>query len=276
MSLILEALRKSEAERRRGLMPDLRAELPPAPTRVAATAWPWRNIAAGLALLALAAWLATSPWRSHPATPASDADERHATALPRVPHLQPMAAAPPRAHAERQMPSRTIAEKTASSEARGVRPAAPPAFDAGPPVSVTAAGHGSPSRGEGGRDIAIHVASAAAPPRATAAATTPATGNATGPAALPDIAPPSPPLQSTGSGNAPLQLSDLAPGERKALPPLRLSMHLWNDDPARRFVILDGNRLGEGDRIGDLVVTAIVRDGVLLDWNGRALKVPLR
>ena len=29
MSLILEALRKSEAERRRGEMPDLRAELPP-------------------------------------------------------------------------------------------------------------------------------------------------------------------------------------------------------------------------------------------------------
>ena len=36
MSLILEALRKSEAERRRGQVPGLHAELPPAarPTRM--------------------------------------------------------------------------------------------------------------------------------------------------------------------------------------------------------------------------------------------------
>ena len=43
MSLILEALRKSEAQRRRAQAPDLRAELPPAPLqrRVAIPAWAW-------------------------------------------------------------------------------------------------------------------------------------------------------------------------------------------------------------------------------------------
>jgi general secretion pathway protein B len=41
-------------------------------------------------------------------------------------------------------------------------------------------------------------------------------------------------------------------------------------------VIVDGNRLVEGDRIGDVVVTTITTDGVLLDWNGRRLKLPIR
>jgi general secretion pathway protein B len=53
-------------------------------------------------------------------------------------------------------------------------------------------------------------------------------------------------------------------------------MHMWNDDPTQRFVILDGNRLHEGDRIGEAIVTAITTDGVLLDWNGRRLKLPIR
>ncbi|RFP59434.1 hypothetical protein D0Y53_10730 [Luteimonas weifangensis] len=75
--------------------------------------------------------------------------------------------------------------------------------------------------------------------------------------------------------DAPLSLSALSVEERRALPPLKLSMHLWNPDPARRFVILDGQRAGEGDRIGDAVVVAIARDGVLLDWNGRRLRLPL-
>ena len=47
---------------------------------------------------------------------------------------------------------------------------------------------------------------------------------------------------------------------------------MWNDDPSQRFVILDGDRLREGDRIGDAVVTAITRDGVVLDWNGQAVE----
>lgn len=83
--------------------------------------------------------------------------------------------------------------------------------------------------------------------------------------------PPSPP-----SSDPLLQLSDLSAEERKSLPPLKLSMHLWNPDPAKRFAILDGTRVGEGDRVGDAVVAAITRDGVVLDWNGRRLRVPIR
>jgi general secretion pathway protein B len=73
-----------------------------------------------------------------------------------------------------------------------------------------------------------------------------------------------------------LSLADLDPATRKALPPLHVSMHLWDADPTRRFVILDGNRRAEGDRVGPAVVTAITRDGVTLEWNGRRIQVPLR
>lgn len=72
------------------------------------------------------------------------------------------------------------------------------------------------------------------------------------------------------------RLADLGTEERQQLPPLKLSMHMWNDAPAQRFVILDGQRLGEGDRIGEAVVEQITRDGAILAWNGRRLRVGMR
>lgn len=84
--------------------------------------------------------------------------------------------------------------------------------------------------------------------------------------------PPSPPVPVDDT----IALSDLSVDERKALPPLKLSMHLWNTNPAQRFVILDGNRLHEGDRAGDAVVTSITQDGVVLAWNGRRILLSIR
>ena len=73
-----------------------------------------------------------------------------------------------------------------------------------------------------------------------------------------------------------LRVSDLGNAERSQLPPLKLSMHTWNDAPAQRFVIVDGTRLAIGDHLGALVVADIDSDGVVFDWNGRLLKLPLR
>ena len=72
-----------------------------------------------------------------------------------------------------------------------------------------------------------------------------------------------------------LELSDLTADERRALPPLKLSMHLWSEDPARRFVILDGHRLGEGDRAGNAIVERIDPTGVILAADGRRIRLPL-
>jgi general secretion pathway protein B len=229
MSLILEALRKSEAERRRAQAPDLRAELPPAPAqrRVAMPMWAWL-LPASAVLLAAAWWLRT-PDQAGPATTDSDAGmsaHRETTpTLPVVPRLSPPAAvvAP--------KPATAVAQTSTSTQAPS-------------PAVAQAAVVAAP------KSIPVPVEPLPMPPVAT------------------------PPADAKDSDI--LQLSDLSAAERKSLPPLKVSMHMWDGDPARRFVIVDGNRLVEGDRVGDAVVTTITADGVLLDWNGRRVKLPIR
>ena len=73
----------------------------------------------------------------------------------------------------------------------------------------------------------------------------------------------------------PAPAQDIASIDDTALPPVKLSMHMWDESPARRFVILDGQRMGEGDRNGEVTVLAIERDGVVIERNGQRARVPL-
>lgn len=82
--------------------------------------------------------------------------------------------------------------------------------------------------------------------------------------------------QQGNSPDALLRLADLSTAERGTLPPLRMSMHLWAPAAADRFVILDGSRMGEGDRVGAAVIEEITPDGAVLAWQGRRVKVPVR
>ena len=50
---------------------------------------------------------------------------------------------------------------------------------------------------------------------------------------------------------------------------------MWDAAPDKRFVILNGQRMGEGDRNGDVQVVAIERDGVLVERDGQRARVPL-
>src|SRR5690606_25468116 len=81
MSLILEALRKSEAERRRGEAPDLRVELPPvaSPRRAAVPAWAG---IAGVALVLLAALALLWPSGTGPETQRIEVADREAVEAP--------------------------------------------------------------------------------------------------------------------------------------------------------------------------------------------------
>jgi general secretion pathway protein B len=247
MSLILEALRKSEAQRRRATVPDVHAELAPPPTTRSRHRVVRGAGIALIALLSLALWINRAAMV--PATPAirpvtSGAAVAPVTvqvpALPLVRHLSP----PP------APPARIESSMAATAPTRAPAPARSPA-------SVHATTIASPD--------AARTAAIAAPPMATSTTS-----------ARPPPAVTAPAMSAMSSPSATLSLADLSVDERKALPPLKMSMHLWNDDPAQRLVIIDGNRLHEGDRIGDAVLTAIVADGVLLDWNGRRLKLPIR
>lgn len=234
MSLILEALRKSEAERRRAQVPDLLAE-PQAAAPVARRAPPrWPLIAAGAVVVLGAAWFVLRP--SAPPAVAVAADEVRPPAMESAPISAPVQATP----------------QPAARPANLRRPlvVATPAPAAPPTTPVAPAPTPAPER--------VQVAAAPVPPPARAEPVAP-------PAASPARA-----LDTVE------RITDLGNDERKQLPPLKLSMHMWNDVATRRFVIIDGTRLTVGDRLGSLVVADIVPDGVLLDWNGRALKLPLR
>lgn len=244
MSLILEALRKSEAERRRAQAPDLFAEPQLALPR-ARSAWPqsrWFALGAlGVVALIATVLLVRAMWL--PAAPAGVAR----SAIP-----EPAPAAPDVA----TTPAPSSTPRAAAATAPAALPAArPPAADPAP-VSV-------PSMPPG-------------PTAAVVVAPPPARATPEPVAAAPvGVAVP------VGAADAPVdtgtqRLADLGTEQRQQLPPLKLSMHMWDDAPAQRFVILDGQRLGEGDRIGDAVVEQITRDGAILAWNGRRLRVGLR
>ena len=204
MSLILEALRKSEAERRRDSAPDVAMELPPAPVRrTRPIPWlVWPVVVAFLGLLALAGWMGKR------------AGERDRIAPPATTAPAPVIAAPAIATQPVALPP--AATPPATADLPAVQP--PPATPSTLPAAV--------------------------PPASTARAVPAATD------ATPDIA-------------------------TTALPPVKLSMHMWDADAGKRFVILDGQRMGEGDRNGTLQVIAIDRKGVVIERDGQRAHIPL-
>ena len=247
MSLILEALRKSEAERRRAQAPDLFAEPQLALPRPHPT-WPrWTKSALASVALIVLLVLIRVMWPQ--ATPVASTQAPQAVTVPK----QVPASTEPRKPATTQETVAAAALRQRIQQSPAPAPAsAPPRTEPTTPAIPPAAA------------ITPAFEQPRMPQEPVAAA-----------AAQPAPAPVSvPPVYEAADDTT--RLSDLGAEERKQLPTLKLSMHMWNDTPAQRFVILDGQRLGEGDRIGSAVVEQITRDGAILDWNGRRLRVSMR
>lgn len=298
MSLILEALRKSEAERRRGQSPDLYAPLPPVAPPPARSGAPWLWGAGALAVaVAIGVWLLRSGPAPGTAEPAAKAGEGA------IAQVAASGAADGEARGESAAPAASAAPSDPGRPAAAVADAAIAPAPIDDAAVAPAAARPTDTAADATQAAAIAAVPSSAAPVAAAAtpspSTVPAAGQAPAIAAAPaaaapaqpaSIAPPksasaaeslpiAPPAaaaaQPAGEGGA-MRLADLSPEARKQLPPLKLSMHMWNEEPARRFVIVDGQRLGEGDRIGEAVLVAIRPDGAVLDWNGRRLQLSLR
>lgn len=253
MSLILDALRKSEAERRRGQVPDLHAELPPRAPATAATSRSWVWWMVGSLLVLLIAGAAAMRWWQPGRVPAPITGAPAEVTPPRP--IAPAITSEPVTPAVRPLasPEGTAAARPAP---KVVQPpsAAPVAQVEAPPASEP-------------QPVSRPALAAVAPPVAAMPAPVSAA-----PAPTVDPAPsPSPPVSGTT-----LRLADLSPAEREQLPALKISMHMWGPTPAQRFAIIDGTRVGQGDRVGEAVVEEIVADGVVLSWHGRRLALPLR
>jgi general secretion pathway protein B len=236
MSLILEALRRSEAERRLGEAPGLHAPdawraLPGRGDARERARWPW--VALGL-VLAMAVAAAAGAWWMRAEQAGTDAPMTSADGM----------AAPPIA--------------AAAPAAPAAPPAAPPPLPAPAPAVARETAPPSPSSA-----VAAAPSPAIAPPAPAPAMPAPAAADAV--SAGPAVAP-----AAAAADDRPPPLEAIDPARRAALPPLRLGLHLWDASPARRRVVIDGQRHLEGAWITpDVRLVAIVRGGCILEIDGR-------
>ena len=267
MSLILDALRKSEAERRRGQSPDLFAS-PPVAAAPRPGHWPRVLPLLLLVALALVTMLMLWPHRQDSAAVlaenASDPERStnvDADAKSGGGDLAPPAtdaalaiASPP--SSTRRSPAAPSPDPTAAASDR-----AGPRGPAAQASSSTTARTSSPTPAAA---LASPRAGTGSTPMPTASAqSTPTTTSAT---PAPDA--------DDNPGEALPPIAVLAASERAALPPLKLSMHVWNSEPRKRFAIIDGQRVTEGSTVGAGVIEEIRRDGVVLNLNGRRVLLP--
>lgn len=265
MSLILEALKKSEQQRRLGEAPTLGS--PVVSVRRRRSLLPLFAVAI-VAALAVGWWLS----RSSGSGPTPIA--------PTSPSVAKTAAPPPKADTT----AATATPPTAHAEHRPLPRHEPPATSGyTPPAAMTNLATSAPSRpaaapGKAPAAAAPAVAEAgttkqpaAAPKSPPVAAKEPATVASAKPAQPPAPATPKPAPQQPALPT----LWELPYSTRKEIPAIELTMHVYASDPAQRFVIIKGDRHVEGDDLGDgLELKQIRADGMVLDYHGQDFVYP--
>ena len=308
MSLILEALKKSEAERRLGETPSLSTVPNWKPQSRASRAW-WLLLPA-LAIAAAAAWSNRDLFAN--VQTAEEDSERPSRSKPGGAAPVPKTAGGADWTA---LDTRTLAERAPAppaQTARASQPMPPPM----PPQSALAQSPPSQSmddvdamkgispenqrrirsgelfvpspsllaeRGPTTETPIITAESALPPslpePIAALESTMPSDAAVSGtqPQSLPPattlVAAP-PPVVDTVAGTT-ISIHDLTLAQRQGLPPLKMSMHVYHRDVARRFVIIDGQRLNEGGVIGnDTWAREIVPQGAIIEYKNIRFLLP--
>lgn len=215
MSFILDALKKSEAERQRQAGPTLLEVRVTQPRRRYP---PWLIVITALLLANVAVLLAFLLRRPAPSAPAS----------------APLAAVPS------APPPRLIPQATAAP------PAVSPAAAVTTPVAASA-------------------------PSVAAAPTEPASGSAN----AADDQPAIDPRTATSAARLPhegIDFSTLPSFQEVAgsVPDLRLDLHVYDDQPSKRYALINMHRVQEGEMLPEGVrVLAITAAGVALDYRGQ-------
>jgi general secretion pathway protein B len=312
MSLIYDALRKSEQQRRAGETPTLATDpgwgVRRAPPRRRYAPWLWVLVPAVLLAGAAGAWMLYAQRAESPDAPAVVAAD---ASMPAAAQADGLAAAPPSAPAEPApvpAPPAAVPAEIATGLAQGetyanqpqalVQPPPPAAVDAGQAAAIEALTGAAPTAAPAPppADAAPAVpaasllatdASMAAPPAPVEATIPPPTVEAAippppptpvEPAPMPAqpvaAAPPEPAAAAVAAEPTLPLVYELPYAVRKDMPKLTLSMHVYNDDPARRFAIINDERRAEGADIGGVRLIAIRRDGIELEYAGQRFLLP--
>ncbi|TVQ44303.1 MAG: hypothetical protein EA371_13710 [Gammaproteobacteria bacterium] len=237
MSIILDALRKSDNERRRQERPGI-SQLPPAAPSPTMPGWVF--VALGV-LATLVVVLAVAFWRF--AGPAGDGPSATAR-LAGGEADSPVTAV----QARRADPAGGTAERSAAGQSRQE--------------------HMTPAVPATTRPLAREIppAPATAPPRQGERSTSPAVSS---PAPTTTATPPADTASDLPS------LDELISRGELNLPGLHMDLHVYATDPAQRFVFINGRRLRHGDELaGGVRIVEILADGVILQYDGRRFVLP--
>lgn len=231
MSYILDALRRADAERDRGRVPGIHAQVPPpaaddpAPRRGGTSPWRWIVLGAVLGLLVvLAAWL----WLGREPAPAPMPPPVATNPPPPIPQPEarpaplpaPPAAAEPAADLPAPIEQRPTTEAVAAAARKAAGAASRPAATAsGPPTTATSAAPAASAQGAG---------------------------------------------RIYGRHELPEEI-------RRQLPAVTIGGSIYSPNPANRFVVINGQVVHEGGTIGpDHVLESIrLKSAVLRFRNFR-------
>ena len=73
------------------------------------------------------------------------------------------------------------------------------------------------------------------------------------------------------------RLKDMPANFRAEFPPLSVDVHVYNDNPQRRFVLITGKRYRETDVIAEGPrIARIVPEGIVFDWRNEQVLLPVR
>ncbi len=250
MSYILDALNKAERERKRGSAPALDAGVPAStPETPARSPWPWIALLAVVFNAVLAALLIWSSLQDS-GTPESEA--RVTTQAPAAP-APATTTAPPVAPVTPSLPAQTVTPAPAIAPAPPPDPLATlhPAKPIAPTSTLPLMTDAELQQLAREQEMEEQAARAKAEP-----------------APAPVAADNAPPALET----IPLQI-ELPPDLQQALPALRVDVHVYDENRANRFVMINLRRYREGDEITpELRVERITKEGLLFQFRGKRFR----
>lgn len=251
MSYILDALKNSDKERKKGFVPDLQSQpdrlLPPAPAQVVARSGRRHPLlwVSSMVVAILLAWLLSR-------TLFSDSNE---PATPRVaaePVISPPAELVPVVEAEGQPP--LSVDDDSLDELKDVQLIVAPvieenALESPVPEPVTANSPAAMSK-----EPSVETALIREPEQIVSATDQPAE----------EAAPATPPDPYAGIPHQ----HQLPPDVQRTLPELEVTVHIYSATPSSRLVRMNGRKLKEGDLVdGEVRLDEITRDGLILSFG---------
>lgn len=245
MSFILDALKKSENARQRQAGPALFEVKVTPPRRMVP---PWAIVTVILLVTINGVALSWMLLRRHAAAPATRTRAVASAAL----------------HGVMAPEARTVTLSTPSPVAATSAPAAGAALPV-PAPSVT------PTATTGIATASATPASEA-PPTSAPQASSQASAAPSSSNFAPALQPPSTAAQPAGGLPLYAQIA-ASPGSR--LPQLHLDLHVYARNPRKRFVMINMQKLRQGDSLADGVTVVRIRpDGVVLSYQGRTFLLP--